>query len=381
MCDFDSDDCTALGDCDQILYGGECKLEYCEGCKSLGFDPVCDLDALITYNNACDLALCADYQPSGPPECGADNCEPTENLCFGECPTDEACDCPATCSPVCGKLSDTYTRSYMNECLLECAGAELLEDGPCCPGCAFDAEDWICALDTTGEVHKSFKNQCVMICKDPSFDWLYDIPKASDGSYMLFLCDACPDVDLSGVSDPICGDDFETYFNLEALNCASKFYDKEILPYDPVLCPEGACFSDTCRCPPETAGYVINSELADNPLDSGKRGVCGEDGNTYANSCHAAFYGVDVAQDKWCGSCPSDQSCAGMEYVPHCCKPNGTGWGVTFPNSCIPEKCNANIDFADCQKGKCCLADEDCDDTNPDTTDTCNVADWVCENL
>ncbi len=372
-CDIGDGGCTAVGDCDQIEYAGECKLDYCTGCENLGYDPVCDVDSGTTYNNKCDMALCA-------PDCNAEGCEPPENICFGECPTAD-CDCPDSCEPVCGKLSDTFTRTYMNECMLECAGAEYLEDGPCCPQCAQEAEAWICSVDATGEVHKSYKNECVMGCKDATVDKLYDIPKASDGSYMVFLCEGCPTVDLSGVGTNVCGDDFEDYFNMDALNCASDFTGSAVEPYDPTLCDEGAdCFSADCPCSPSTEGLIINSDMTEDPNDSGQRGVCGEDGNTYANKCHAAFYGVDVDSIKWCSTCPTDGLCAGMQYSPYCCFPAGveTGWGVTYPNPCIAEKCNSNVDFPGCQKGKCCLEDEDCDDGNPDTTDTCNL---VCENL
>jgi hypothetical protein len=60
--------------------------------------------------------------------------------------------------------------------------------------------------------------------------------------------------------------------------------------------------------------------------------------------------------------------------LPVCCA------GVTYPNACIADKCNDEINPAEvCFKGKCCAENADCDDDNADTVDTCNNG--VCENI
>jgi hypothetical protein len=68
----------------------------------------------------------------------------------------------------------------------------------------------------------------------------------------------------------------------------------------------------------------------------------------------------------------------GEVYDPVCCVPPGAAFGVTYPNGCIPQKCNPNLGIGECDKGRCCLVDGDCQDG-----ETCNpvegLVSGVCE--
>lgn len=348
-CAIGNQDCE-LGDCDQVKYAGACKPDNCDICDGEEFDPLCNLDDMTTYFSKCDFLSCY-------PDCDPQNCVPASNICQGECPNDVECPgCTADCEPVCGLLGGVVRKTYMNDCMLNCEGADFYEDGDCCVHCDNEALDWLCGSD-----YKVYDNQCKLTCKNPQLDPLYLIPQNPDGSYYTEVCEICQ-VDLSGEPEEVCGDNYQTYYNADALFCASELSGN--VGAEPKC--DAECFTPDCPCPPSTGGLVIPGASAGLP-DTGQRGVCGADGATYANKCEAIFMGTTVASNKWCDSCNTEDTCMGEVYEPFCCVPPGASFGVTYPNGCIPQKCNPNLEIGECNKGRCCLVDGDCQDG-----ETCN---------
>jgi hypothetical protein len=342
-CTIGGPDCVAFGNCPQILYPGVCKPDCCEdqGCTP-DYNPLCGTDGK-TYCNKCALQVCGE----------------TDIACVGECPNLTACpDCGDECEPVCG-LHNDQKKNYGNECLMECQGAELLWDGECCLNCD-ENEEWICASD--GDLFMAHMNECFQNCQAPEQLFLYELPLMPDGTPWIELCEVCQ-CDISTYT-PVCGDDFIEYASSCALECA---FSAGIGPVTNVPYCEAACFTDECPCPAQIGGLAI----PDLEGGGGIAGICGADGNTYGNACDAAKYGTFATSQIWCSSCADE--CGSDPYKPMCCD------GVTYRNSCVADKCNSNINVADCAKGKCCMADADCDDGNEATADTCN--DGVCENI
>ncbi|MBM4354882.1 MAG: hypothetical protein FJ109_14015 [Deltaproteobacteria bacterium] len=350
-CAIGTKDCLSLQKCPQVKYPGLCQLDCCKdkGCPK-DYNPICGTDG-ETYCNMCTLLLCP----------GAGN---PDYACVGECLDATKCpDCTDDCAPVCGKLG-IKRKTYGNECLMKCAGAEFKWEGDCCLECP-EVDAYVCSSD-----FNVFKSECFLLCMAPDeTPALYDIPKLPDGSYWTDVCDVCM-CDL-GSGPAVCGSDYQTYANQCALQCASDAAPGEVDPNP--LC-EGECTVESCPCPPKTGGYPVESELAWGFVgDDGRRGVCGADGYTYGNECAAAYAKTTVVAQTWCEKCQDE--CAGTPYEPVCCKDS-----VTYPNSCVPQKCNNKLDVAQCAKGKCCLVDVDCDDGKPATADTCKPT-GVCENL
>jgi len=347
--------CVDLWECPQIQYLGACQQMDCfPGCPMLQ-EPICGQKGgnFHTFCNRCDY-IGKTTQAGGPLE-GA------TYFCAGECLEDTLCStvCPNTCEPVCGVLPNGTRRTYINQCVLDCEGATLLEEGRCCTECG-QFDDWVCS-----SVFHAYQNECIMMCKaDHEAPTLYTIPVAPDGEIRIDICEDCQ-CDLSPINLAlVCGSDYVTYDNACALACGGEQF---------VVC-EDECGFDTCPCPIGTGGFAIASEetTPPNPLDNLSRGVCGADGRTYGNACSAVYSGTFVVQDIWCPTCASQ--CSGVSYDPVCCDDN-----VTYPNLCILEKCNGIILPAFCRKGKCCIVDADCDDGNAGTSNSCNLG--VCENL
>ncbi len=88
---------------------------------------VCGDDG-VTYPNAC-RAQCADVGFSGgacpidPSECGPERHCPDRQLCVGG----RCCDCPERQEPMCGADGETY----INACVMECAGVDPRHEGRC----------------------------------------------------------------------------------------------------------------------------------------------------------------------------------------------------------------------------------------------------------
>lgn len=226
----------------------------------------------------------------------------------GNCAGEGAClDFPVSCSgdylPVCGCDGTTYT----NACVAAQAGANIASNGTCDPACATNAD---CAPE----------DYCGKIVGDC----------ATNG-----MCVARPS-SCSGVADPQCGCDGETYLNA----CAAAEVGINIAY-------AGACIVNCSSNGDCTSGEFCQKAVSDcaglgecvNP-PTGCPGtvdpVCGCDSLTYQNACLAYAAQVNVAHAGACASeCTSNAQCAPNAF---CEKAAGdcAGGGVcsTRPNDC-----------------------------------------------
>ena len=132
--------CACASSCAQscpeesLCEGGRCVPNCVSACPATR-EPVCG-ESGQTWPNAC-LARCAadSVQREGPCEGGdrrcdeANPCPPALSCVEGRC-TSLDCDCPTGGSPVCSQGQQTFS----NRCLLDCAGEELWQEGPCPEG-------------------------------------------------------------------------------------------------------------------------------------------------------------------------------------------------------------------------------------------------------
>ena len=349
--------CETILDCDdELAFIDVCELEpiWHPDCPA-NLNPVCGTNDL-TYQNICSLTLF---------EVGY--------ACVGECLEPAACpDAANICSPVCGMNDENQQISYMNAQVRDCLGGIPLYDSECCDGTSL-GYDWVCT--DNGGVLEAFQNEEIMQCIDPALQVLYAIPVDAYGDWQLAVCEDCG-CDLSQTDETtwLCGSDFNTYLDQCALNC---FVEPPFLSAVP-LCDSGCGFmTDECPCPPGISGAAVATPTSS--ADTGARGVCGDDGATYGSVCDATYNGVMVVADAWCEEC--EGLCQGELYAPLCCKLDGQDTGATYPNACVVENCSNAYETGDCFTGECCLDDGDCDDGNPDTVDTCNVATFVCDHI
>ncbi len=210
--------------------------------------------------------------------CGADG-KTYGNACEAECagvevvaegPCEDPCICPLNYDPVCGVDGKTYG----NACEAECAGVEVVAEGECndCQGepnvlilCTEEYQP-VCGCDGI-----TYGNDC-MAQQAGIKNW-------TDGP-----CDcACPEIYL-----PVCGVDGKTYGNVCEARCAGV-----------EVAHQGEC--QPCICPDVWAP------------------VCGVDGKTYGNACEAECAGVAIAAEGECGEPTECDLLARITFSPDLC--------------------------------------------------------------
>ncbi len=286
--------CTEDTDCARgdVCDDGECVLCACPQV----YAPVCGADGQ-TYANAC-FASCAHVEVAFEGECGSD-CRDDADCPLGQICGESGCQpcvCPDVYDPVCGVDGTTYG----NTCEARCARVEIAFEGECRSECRDDAD---CAVGR--------------VCDEGSCE----------------IC-ACPQI-----YDPVCGVDGSTYANACFARCA----------HVPVRY-EGECL-DRCRndgdCPRGTVcegGQCLPCVCPD-VYDP----VCGEDGQTYGNTCEARCAGVPVAHEGECvlPGCFEDTDGDGSPDAEDNCtlKPNGPDAG---PNDQVDSDGDGYGDVCDC---------------------------------
>ncbi len=342
------------------------------------------------------LMLCLAFVLGGAEECGGGSGEAGctsdadcrgDRVCDdGECVADEdpdECICPAIEAPVCGADG----RTYGNSCQADCEDVEIEHEGRCSEDC----EPVACRL-FCDDGFKVGEDGCeICECNEPD-------PESC----------ACP-----AVEEPVCGEDGETYGNsceAECVNVDIAYEGRCRNECTPVACDlfcefgfqtgEDGC--EVCEC---------NEGPDPCSCDDVYEPVCGENGQTYGNSCESECQGVGIAHEGECrGECapvlcdlfcefgfrvdedgcevcecnPEPEICSCLDVYEPVCGVDGETYGngceaecvqveIAYDGECEMRECDSN---ADCEDGWSCFPE--CHTCEPPCDVDCFQYDPVC---
>ena len=410
------------GSCGGSIDLGVCTPTDTPGCTITLWDPVCGCDG-VTYGLHC-LADLAGVSVAYRGECATGACCLPDGAgsigCFvstlGECrerggtyqgddttcPTDPTVPCGSPCPQACppnvpcfagcgelvrgaecmlfmadaGGLFELENHGYFNY-----VGDRVFVTGCMQPGCVdYCMQGDACiARNLIGPCPPQYCGGIAGIpCEDPEAFCKYPEGTCGDGDVVglcTFMRGGCP-----RVADPVCGCDGVTYSN----ECVADEVGVSVLhrgECEPQHCwshdmcqPDQYCFLDGCLA--ETGVCVPRPEFCPDVWDP----VCGCDGVTYPNECHAARAGMSIdylgmCDGAYCFSndmCPADQYCffhvcavkSGAcirrpEACPDVWEPVCGCDGVTYPNACEAARAGMSVDhYGECEM--ICLQNEDC---------------------
>lgn len=311
----------------------------CVKCNTV-YNPVCGING-VTYQNLCSMIECAGVTKASIGPCGS------PSFIIPEEPS--ICPCSFSFSPVCGNDGITY----INSCLLICAGVSKKSDNACMRPCGCTTiYKPVCSTDMN-----TFDNECLLRCINEQKMYDGKCPTSTPSN-----CQHC-----SGYTQPVCGNNGVTYDNSCYLQCAKvEKYSDGPCPnnkscncednYLPVCGIDHKTYRNECLmgCNNIKLAYfgVCKEFEIDNSLIYGKckcsneiKYVCGKDQRTYLNTCYLQC--LANGQGLHWGKCqplnPSYCSCPKQDQ-PAC----GSD-GKTYQNPCVSSCMNANIT----KKGEC----------------------------
>ena len=311
----------------------------CPRCNTV-YNPVCGVNG-VTYQNLCTLKECAAVQKASIGPCGNPSFTPLEEP--------PVCPCTFSFNPVCG--TDGIT--YVNSCVLICAGVSKKSDNACMRPCGCTTiYKPVCSTEMN-----TFDNECLMRCSNEKKMYDGKCPTSNPSN-----CQHC-----TGYTQPTCGKNGITYDNPCYLTCAkAEKYADGACPnnkactcednYLPVCGIDHKTYRNEClmKCGNIKLGYygVCKDINVDNTIITGKckcsselKYVCGKDQRTYLNTCYLQC--LANGQGLHWGKCQplNPNYCV----CPQTNEPVCGSDGKTYQNQCVAKCMNAKVH----RKGEC----------------------------